>query len=146
MVAGAVARFLGGGAEKIPSLKSQLRLIDELYEEMLLHYGRDVGRRHARKHLGWALDVAAETACVAPSQAKAHRYRILTAEEPIAVRRYLARAYAAFAENAGGGLAPAHTPAQMRLDRDWRRTGRSRCPPFPPARRMQCSMHCRIRW
>jgi tRNA-dihydrouridine synthase B len=112
---GEIARFLGGGAEKIPSLKSQLRLIDELYEEMLLHYGRDVGRRHARKHLGWALDVAAEAACVAPSQAKPHRYRILTAEEPIAVRRYLAQAYAAFAENAGAGLAPAHTPAQMRL-------------------------------
>jgi nifR3 family TIM-barrel protein len=112
---GQIARFLGGDAEKIPSLKSQLRLIDELYEEMLLHYGRDVGRRHARKHLGWALDVAAEAACVAPPEAKAHRYRILTAEEPIAVRRYLAQAYAAFAENAGGGLAPAHAPAQMRL-------------------------------
>jgi tRNA-dihydrouridine synthase B len=112
---GQIARFLGGDAEKIPSLKSQLRLIDELYEEMLLHYGRDVGRRHARKHLGWALDVAAEAACVAPSQAKPHRYRILTAEEPIAVRRYLAQAYAAFAENAAGGLAPAHAPAQMRL-------------------------------
>ena len=112
---GQIARFLGGDAEKIPSLKSQLRLIDELYEEMLLHYGRDVGRRHARKHLGWALDVAAEAACVAPSQAKPHRYRILTAEEPIAVRRYLAQAYAAFAENAGGGLALAHTPVQMRL-------------------------------
>ena len=112
---GQIARFLGGDAEKIPSLKSQLRLIDELYEEMLLHYGRDVGRRHARKHLGWALNVAAETTCVAPPKAKAHRYRILTAEEPIAVRRYLAQAYAAFAENAGGGLAPARAPAQMRL-------------------------------
>jgi len=112
---GEIARFLGGDAEKIPSLKSQLRLIDELYEEMLLHYGRDVGRRHARKHLGWALDVAAETAGVAPPEAKAHRHRILTAEEPIAVRRYLAQAYGAFAENAGCGLAPAHTPAQMRL-------------------------------
>jgi nifR3 family TIM-barrel protein len=112
---GQIARFLGGDAEEIPSLKSQLRLIDELYEEMLLHYGRDVGRRHARKHLGWALDVAAERACVAPPQARADRYRILTAEEPIAVRRYLAQAYAAFAENAGGGLAPAHAPAQMCL-------------------------------
>src|SRR6202049_1925685 len=83
---GQIARFLGGDAEKIPSLKSQLRLIHELYEEMLLHYGRDVGRRHARKHLGVALGVAAERGCVAPPQAKAHPSRILPAEEPIAVR------------------------------------------------------------
>ena len=29
---------------------------------MLAHHGIAIGRRHARKHLGWALDAAAATA------------------------------------------------------------------------------------
>ncbi len=107
---GQIARSLAGRAEETPSLETQLRLTDELYEEMLLHHGLEVGRRHARKHLGWALDAAAATVGADPSQAKAHRYRILTTEEPAAVRRYLAQAFAAFAESA----AAQSKPAQMR--------------------------------
>jgi tRNA-dihydrouridine synthase len=98
---GQVAQFLSGNVADEPSLESQLRLIDELYQAMLLHYGRDVGRRHSRKHLGWALDVAAETSGVEPSLwAKAHRNRVLTSEEPTATRRYLHETYAAFADKA----------------------------------------------
>ena len=44
-----------------PSLAVQLDLIEALYDEMLSHHGVALGRRHARKHLGWALDAAAET-------------------------------------------------------------------------------------
>ena len=33
----------------------------DLYDEMLHHHGVAIGRRHARKHLGWALDSAAAT-------------------------------------------------------------------------------------
>ena len=47
------------------SLDQQLALVTELYEEMLTHHGARIGVRHARKHLGWALDAAAETAGVA---------------------------------------------------------------------------------
>jgi len=110
---GQIARFLRGHAETTPSLETQSRLIDELYQEMLLHYGPKVGRRYARKHLGWALDVAAETAGAEPLQAKAHRYRVLTAEDPIAVRRYLAQAYAAFAEDAAAPFNPTYPTVQM---------------------------------
>jgi tRNA-dihydrouridine synthase len=110
-LAGQIARFLAGVAEETPLLEIQLRLVDELYEEMLLHYGRDVGVRHARKHLGWALNVAAETVGAHPSHFKAHRHRILTAEEPVAVRRYLAQAYAMLADTAGGGFF-AHVPPE----------------------------------
>ena len=38
----------------------------------------DIGLRHARKHLGWALDAAAETAGAPADALKAHRERVLT--------------------------------------------------------------------
>ena len=41
---------------------TQLALIAALYDEMLAHHGLRIGLRHARKHLGWALDAAAATA------------------------------------------------------------------------------------
>jgi nifR3 family TIM-barrel protein len=96
---GQIARFLAvGGPESAPALMTQLSIVQKLYEEMLAHHGRDIGRRHARKHLGWALDAASDTAGSGPSLLKAHRDRVLTAKEPAAVRRHLAEAYAAFAE------------------------------------------------
>jgi tRNA-dihydrouridine synthase B len=96
---GQIARFLAvGRRESAPTLTTQLSIVEKLYEEMLAHHGREIGRRHARKHLGWALDVAAETAGPGPLLLKAHRNRVLTANESAAVRRHLAEAYAAFAE------------------------------------------------
>jgi nifR3 family TIM-barrel protein len=82
--------------EGAPALAAQLAMIEQLYDEMLSHHGR-IGRRHARKHLGWALDVAAETAGASDALLKAQRNRVLTAEDPGMVRRYLADAYHAFA-------------------------------------------------
>ena len=41
-----------------------------LYVDMLAHYGRALGLRHARKHLGWALDAAAAAAGVPTMRAK----------------------------------------------------------------------------
>ena len=58
---GQIARSLAGGRpESAPALSAQLSIVGELYEEMLEHHGLAIGRRHARKHLGWALDAAAE--------------------------------------------------------------------------------------
>src|SRR5262249_3360584 len=79
------------------------RIIDHLYDEMLSHYGRAIGRRHARKHLGWALDAAAESAAIPDAVLKAHRGRVLTADDPAAVRRHLADAFADFASRAQSG-------------------------------------------
>jgi hypothetical protein len=75
---------------------TQFNIVAELYEGMLGHYGVAVGRRHARKHLGWALDAAASTAGALQSVLQAHRERVLTADEPVAVRRHLAEAFDAF--------------------------------------------------
>jgi nifR3 family TIM-barrel protein len=96
--AGQAARFLATGErEQDPSLADQLSLIATLYDEMIAHHGERIGRRHARKHLGWALDCAAESAGVAPEVLKQHRVRVLTAEQPRVAQRHLADAYDDFA-------------------------------------------------
>jgi tRNA-dihydrouridine synthase B len=95
---GQIARRLAaGGRGSAPPLATQFAIIDRLYDEMLSHHGRAIGRRHARKHLGWALDAAAETAGASDALRKTHRARALTADDPAAVRRHLADAYADFA-------------------------------------------------
>jgi nifR3 family TIM-barrel protein len=96
--AGQVARFLATGRrEAAPPLAEQLAMIHALYDEMIGHHGVTIGRRHARKHLGWALDTAAATAGASVALLKDHRRRVLTAEEPALARRHLADAYDAFA-------------------------------------------------
>ena len=91
---GQVARFLATGVREVaPSLKEQFAIAAALYEEMIAHHGAAIGRRHARKHLGWALDAAAETAGIAQDRLKAHRARVLTAEEPAQALKLLAEAY-----------------------------------------------------
>src|SRR5262249_26392671 len=52
-------RLESGVGEATPRLAEQLKHVRVLYEEVCRHYGLRVGLRHARKHLGWALDVAA---------------------------------------------------------------------------------------
>jgi tRNA-dihydrouridine synthase len=94
---GQIARYLGTARrESAPALMTQFNIVAELYEGMLAHYGVAVGRRHARKHLGWALDAAAWTVGALQSVLQAHRQRVLTADEPAAVRRHLADAFDAF--------------------------------------------------
>ena len=105
---GQIGDFLTSGAvASTPSLATQFAIIDQLYDEMLSHHGRASGRRHARKHLGCALDAAAETARASEALLKAYRARVLTAEDPVAVRRHLADAYADFASLAASKTASA---------------------------------------
>ena len=95
---GQIARYLATGTrERGPTLREQFDLINALYDEMLAHHGLRIGRRHVRKHLGWALDCAAATAAVSVELLKSHRSRVLTAEEPALARRLLAEAYDDFA-------------------------------------------------
>jgi len=95
---GQIARYLATGSrERSPTLTEQFKLIEALYEEMLKHHGLAIGRRHARKHLGWALDSAAATAGASVEILNAHRSRVLTAEAPARARQLLAEAYDDFA-------------------------------------------------
>lgn len=93
-------RLQTGFAEASPTLADQLRYISALYDDVVDHYGLRIGLRHARKHLGWALDVAARLSGAPASVLKAWRQRILTAEDPRGVRRSLHEAFDDFAWSA----------------------------------------------
>ena len=95
---GQVARYLAGGTrESAPALAEQHALTTAMYDEMIDHYGPPVGRRHARKHLGWALDCAANTVGAPAERLKHHRSRVLTAEQPAEARRLFGEAFDDFA-------------------------------------------------
>ena len=95
---GQIGRQLQGGiVEAAPTLPQQLSFIRNLYDEVCAHYGLRVGLRHARKHLGWALDVAAEFGRAPAERLKAWRHRILTSEDPASVHRALSEAFDDFA-------------------------------------------------
>jgi nifR3 family TIM-barrel protein len=95
---GQIAHYLASGERlPAPSLVEQHRMTALLYDEMIEHHGFAIGRRHARKHLAWALDTAGATAGAPVALLKDHRARVLTAEEPGQARRLLANAYDAFA-------------------------------------------------
>jgi tRNA-dihydrouridine synthase B len=94
---GQLARYLATGKrESAPPLAEQLALVCALYGEMLGLYGVEIGLRHARKHLGWALDTAAACAGASDDLRKTHRARLLTATDPALVLRLLAEAFDAF--------------------------------------------------
>ncbi len=94
---GHLAQYLATGKRgTAPPLSEQLALVSALYGETLALYGTEVGLRHARKHLGWALETAAETAGASGEVLKAARGRVLTATDPVIVLRSLAEAFDAF--------------------------------------------------
>src|SRR3954468_19454899 len=95
---GQIARYLETGRrEAPPPLATQFLLVATLYDEMLAHHGLRIGLKHARKHLGWALDAAATTAGIALDTLKRWRSSVLTSETPADARARLAQAYDAFA-------------------------------------------------
>ncbi len=92
-----VAAHLAGGAVPAdPDLSVQLASAIELYEAQLAHYGMGVGVRHARKHLGWALDAAAATCGVGDDMLGEARRRVLTSEDPRRVVAALAESFDRF--------------------------------------------------
>jgi len=93
-------RMETGVAEAAPSLAEQLKHIRALYDEVCRHYGLRIGLRHARKHLGWALDVAALCSRAPAATLKNWRQKILTSDEPSSVHRSLGEAYDDFAWSA----------------------------------------------
>src|ERR1700753_3203608 len=98
---GQIGRRLNGGiVEAAPSLPQQLGYIRALYDEVCSHYGLRIGRRHARKHLGWALDVAAKCSCAPAATIKSWRQQVLTSEDPASVHRSLQGAFDDFAWSA----------------------------------------------
>jgi len=98
---GQIARRLETGVvEAPPPLAEQLAHIRALYDEVCSLYGLRVGLRHARKHLGWALEVAARCSRTPAATLKTWRARILTSEDPAGVNRSLQDAFDDFAWSA----------------------------------------------
>ena len=93
-------RLESGVAESAPSLAQQLQYIRTLYVEICSHYGLRIGLRHARKHLGWALEIAARCSRAPALTLKTWRERILTSDDPGAVDRSLQDAFDDFAWSA----------------------------------------------
>ncbi len=55
-IAGRIARAIAGEPlNDAPALSEQADIARSHLEEMLVHYGRDLGGRNARKHIGWYL-------------------------------------------------------------------------------------------
>jgi nifR3 family TIM-barrel protein len=98
---GQIGRRLETGiVEAAPDLAVQLNHIRALYDEVCSHYGMRVGLRHARKHLGWALETAAACSQAPVATLKGWRQKILTSDEPSSVHRSLEHAYDDFAWSA----------------------------------------------
>ncbi|MES2197420.1 MAG: tRNA dihydrouridine synthase DusB [Pseudomonadota bacterium] len=98
---GQIGRRLESGiAEATPDLAQQLDYIRALYDEVCSLYGLRIGLRHARKHLGWALDVASQSSCAPVATLKAWRQKILTTDDPNRVHQSLEDAFDDFAWSA----------------------------------------------
>jgi nifR3 family TIM-barrel protein len=90
-------RIETGIVESPPSLAEQLKYVRALYDEVCSHYGLRIGLRHARKHLGWALEIAARCSRTPAQTLKTWRERILTSDDPLRVHRSLQDAFDDFA-------------------------------------------------
>jgi tRNA-dihydrouridine synthase B len=90
-------RIETGIVESAPSLAEQLKYIRALYDEVCGHYGLRVGLRHARKHLGWALEIAAQCSRAPAIKLKSWRQKVLTSDQPSGVHRALQDAFDDFA-------------------------------------------------
>lgn len=91
---GQVAAFLRSGlVPEDPPLAEQRDVLVELYEGWLAHYGRELGMRCARKHIGWSLAAAVASAGRPLDVAAGWRQRLLTLEDPARVVTGLRDAY-----------------------------------------------------
>jgi nifR3 family TIM-barrel protein len=93
-------RFETGVVEAPPSLAEQLKHIRALHDEVCSLYGLRIGLKHARKHLGWALEIAAQCSRAPAAKLRNWRQKILTSEEPSSVHRSLEDAFDDFAWSA----------------------------------------------
>jgi tRNA-dihydrouridine synthase B len=98
---GQIGRRLETGiVEQAPPLLDQLTYVRALYDAVLSHYGLRIGLKHARKHLGWALEIAALYSRAPAASLKNWRQTILTSDEPASVHRSLQNAFDDFAWSA----------------------------------------------
>ncbi|MGI9385129.1 MAG: tRNA-dihydrouridine synthase [Methyloligellaceae bacterium] len=84
---GRAAALLDSGRDPgPPSLCEQKELALEHYEDTVSHYGRELGVRTARKHLGWYVETTARN----PRDVKPWRQRLCREGDPEQVKAGLA--------------------------------------------------------
>ena len=76
----------GSAAPKIPQGTAFIQMVSDHYDAMLSFYGVELGRRVARKHLGWYMEACAPDACL--------RKAVLTEKDPSVVLSLLPDALA----------------------------------------------------
>lgn len=87
---GRIAATLAGGCDPgLPDLPQQGRIAVEHVAAMLHHYGRELGLRNARKHIGWYL----ESAGLSGDRLKAWRRQLCTDDDAARVLATLPHAY-----------------------------------------------------
>ena len=96
---GQAAAFIETGrAPSAPTLMRQRTIALEHYHGMLSHYGRELGVRNARKHLGWYV----ENALVRTEELKSWRRRLCREDDPVQVCAPVGRLLSM--ANGGGGM------------------------------------------
>jgi tRNA-dihydrouridine synthase B len=94
-VLGRIAAVLDGRADPgEPGARVQEQTVRAHFDAMLAHYGRELGGRNARKHLGWYVERVVSD----PVQAKAWRRRLCLEENPVRVHAHLSDLFAAAEE------------------------------------------------
>ncbi len=85
LLAGIAHALHGAPAPAVPEGAALAGFVAEHYEAMLSFYGIELGRKCARKHLGWYLEAAGDSPL---------RATILTSDDPATVLRLLPEAFA----------------------------------------------------
>lgn len=84
---GVLSAVLNGLPGRMPGLMGQRDLVHEHYDEMLVHYGRELGVRCARKHLGWYIaQVGDHGVRLSPDAIKSWRHRLCQQDDASRVR------------------------------------------------------------
>ena len=90
-VVGRIAAVLSGQADPgEPEARVQEQVVKAHYDAMLALYGRELGKRNARKHLGWYVERLVPDI----ARAKEWRRRLCTEEDPNRVHAHLGALFA----------------------------------------------------
>lgn len=76
-------------------MERRCELICRHYEDMLTHYGIEMGVRCARKHLGWYLETAASDGIIAETDVPVWRAKLCREDESSKVLKGLKQLFAA---------------------------------------------------
>jgi tRNA-dihydrouridine synthase B len=96
---GVLAEALDAGTGiAMPSLAEQRTIVLGHFEAMLTHYGRELGGRIARKHLGWYVEDLKRRDLLSVEQAQAWRTALVNQTYPEGVREKIHALYDAVAD------------------------------------------------